>query len=158
MTVLVKLLPEQIADWWDVLCPALEMSLPPVAAWGDPGRTNNIFSALQRGEMQCWQSYSLADGNGTKAAKIHGFAFTAPIYDSCSGTRNLLIYAACSVDASRPFLDAKWIEGIEVLRRYAKAKGFHQIVGYTDQDRVKQIVRRLGGEERTFITIPLEGE
>jgi hypothetical protein len=148
MSVIVQLLPDQIAEHWDLLKIAIMSALPPTANNSNE-LSNNILHSLLAGGMACWVAYSSVNG----VNKISLITTTAISEDLCSGTRSLLIYTLFGHEALR---GRDWEEGINVLAKYGRSKGCSRIVGYTDLRSIKKIVEIFGGEARfTFISIPI---
>jgi hypothetical protein len=61
-----------------------------------------------------------------------------------------------SVYAFGTLSQAAWENGFETLSKWGKANGCNRIVAYTDVERIREVVKELGGEARfTFISLPL---
>lgn len=140
--MLVRLLPKQITDSWNVIKYALKNSMPPQAEFSDEA-ANNILKALISGDMQCW---TIASDN-----EVLGITITTITDDRCSGERNLLIY---SVFGFKKIPDRVWRDGLDSLKKYAAGMKAKYIVALTVVDRVKEIVRNLGGNaDWTFLKL-----
>jgi len=146
--MLIKLLPDQIAKFWDVIKYAIEESIPPIATW-TPNMTNKILSSLLCGGAHCWISY-IIEG---EQRKLEAVVVTKILYDDISDTRNLLIYCLSSYETN---MGSSWLNGLKTLVKFATSKGCKNIVAYTDVPSIIKIVKKLGGEtNQTFISLPL---
>lgn len=143
--MLTKLTPEQVSRYWDIIRYAVDQSVPPIAG-EHPGKMNNILTACLTGRMDVWCSYTLGDD----IRKFEAVLLTELLHDVPSGTKNLLIYCLYGYSS---ISDDSWKDGIVALLKYAKSKGCNQIVAYTDNQRVVEVVSDLGGEAKfTFLS------
>ena len=145
--MLVKLLPANIAEYWDIIKYAAENSLPPIV-WENQNTMNNILESLLSDRMQCWVSYK------EEGHKIDGVVITTVSEDLASGSKNLLIYCLYAFgDTDKD----TWVEGWTALSKYGKSLGCHRMVAYTEEPKMVQITWKLGGDARyTFCTLPIE--
>ena len=143
--MLVKLLPEQVAEFWDIIKFAVEESLPPIV--GDhPDKMNRILSSLLSGKTECWASYR----RGEEGTVFEGICLTKIIYDDASDTRNLLLYCIYGYEKT---LEEAWMEAFRSVAKYAKAKGCNDIVGYTDVPYLIEKAKLFGGDTSyTFVS------
>jgi len=132
-----RLLPDQIAQFWDLIKYAVEHSLPPIVA-EHPDKMNRILSSALSGGIDVWASYNKGEGTN----KFEGLILTKFLYDDSSNTKSLLIY--CLYGFSE-FAKDSWNQGINAIAKYAKSRGCAQIVAYTDSHHIINIVKRLGG-------------
>ena len=148
--MLLRLLPDQVAKYWDEIKGAIEASLPPVVGESDD-KMNNILSTILVGGMDCWLSYrKLKEG-----FEVTGLLVTTVVVDNCSGTRSLLLYVLFSPEGVELGNDG-WAEGFEALSKYGKSVGCNRITGYTDVDYVIEMAETLGGEARyKFVSVPI---
>ena len=146
--MLTKLLPDQIAKFWDVIKYAIEDSIPPIATW-TPNMTNKVLSSLLCGKAHCWISYTLEE----EQRKLEGVVITKILLDDISDTRNLLIYCLCGYDG---FQKDSWLKGFKSLVKFAASQNCKCIVAYTDIPSIINMTKKLGGEaSQTFISLPL---
>ena len=138
--MLTRLLPDQIADVWDIIKYAIEQSLPPIAG-EHPDKMNRILSSLLSGKTQCWVSYVRSE----KETKFEGVVLTQMLFDEPSYTKNLLMYCLYGYDDVE---NRSWFKGIEVLAKYAKAQKCNQILAYTDIPYMIEKAKELGGEAK----------
>jgi len=146
--MILRLLPEQVSKFWDVIKYAVEESLPPIV--GDhPDKINRILSSALSGKIEVWASYTKNEG----ALTLGGIALTKMLYDDASDTRNLLIYCIYGYgDISNDI----WIKGFETLAKYAKSRKCLQMIAYSNLPNIISLAKRLGGEtDYTFISFDL---
>ena len=134
--MLVKLLPDQISRYWQVISHAIEVAAPPIVHCS-PNRMNNILQALLEDRMQCWL---ITEPNEDKGISILGLVVTTVTEDYCSGTKNLLVYALYSY-SDRLIPKATWEDFYETLKKFGKSQGCCQIAGYTNNPAIIRIVR-----------------
>jgi len=144
--MLLRLLSEQVSHQWDVLKPAIEAALPPIA--GDSSdRMNEVLLSILNGERQCWLS---CYQDGKRA--VNGVVVTN-IVNGDGGVKDLLIYAA---HAFEPLDDSVWTEGFEGLRKFAKSKGCSRIIAYSNVERIIEMALMVGGDASfRFLTMPI---
>lgn len=142
--MLVKLLPDQISKFWDVIKYAVEQSLPPVVG-ESPNKMQNILASAMDGSIDVWASYEKTDKN-----KFEGIVLTEFLHDKGSRTNNLLIYCLYGYnDVS----NESWVSGLESIIKYASGRKCNQVVAYSDNPHIIKIVKRLGGEAKyTFLS------
>ena len=146
--MLVMLLPDQIAEKWDLIKRGVEIAVPPTVS-SSPRVINNILMGLLEGSAQCWVEYEVE----SKKNVVYGFVITTIMEDFLSGARNLLLY---SLFGAKPLEDAIWVRGLETMRKYAKANGCEKVVAYSNVERIEEVVKSLGGKvEWKFISFPV---
>jgi len=143
--MLTKLLPDQVAKFWDIIKYAVEESLPPIVG-EHPDKINRILSSILCGKTDCWASYRKEENNTI----FEGIALTRILFDDASNTRNLLLYCIYGyekVDKS------SWDEDFMMLIKYAKAHKCNDIIAYSD---IPEMIKRaiaIGGEAKyTFLS------
>ena len=145
--MLLKMLPDQVSNYWPHIRESIEQALPPVVN-ESPNKMGNILEQLLTGEMQCWVAFRREDAN-----EVVGFLVTTVTSDACSKTKNLLIYSLCGLKLSR---GSDWTEGLEALKKFAKLMQCSRIVAYSDNPLVLKVVEKLGGDTKyKFITFEL---
>lgn len=143
--MLTKLLPDQVSKFWDIIKYAVEQSLPPIVG-ESPDKMRNILSACLSGEIDVWASYKKEDDK----TFFEGIVLTETLYDKPSATKNLLVYCLYGYNEVDKF---SWTDGLKLLLKYAKSRGYNQIVGYTDVQSIIKFVEKAGGEAKyTFIS------
>jgi hypothetical protein len=148
ISLLNLMLPEQVSKFWDVVKYAIEQSLPPIAG-ENPDRMNRILASILSYKTQCWASYVRDEDVRT----FNGIVLTRIVTDDISGLKSLLIY--CLYGYNNVSEDS-WKTGFKTLVKWAMSKGCSSIIGYTDNPRAIEIVKKFGGEaKQTFVSIPL---
>ena len=148
-SLVVKLLPEQISAFWDVIKFAIEESLPPIVS-DHPDKMNRILSASLRGTIDVWAEYVKEGEN----VKFEGIALTQMLYDEPSETKNLLIYCLYGYGPIDP---GSWARTLVVISKYAKEKGCSQIVTYTSVPHLISLAKGLGADtDYTFISFNVD--
>lgn len=146
--MLVKLLPEQAAKYWDDIKVAVEESLPPVVGM-QPDRLSNILRSILIGELTVWISVEKRSSGNV----ITGIILTSFTFDKNSGTKALLVY---SVYGYSEATKESWESGFETLVKFGKSKGCHRMLGYTDVPSLIALSKRYGAETRyTLVSLPL---
>jgi len=136
--MLLKLLPEQIPQYWDDIKDGLIRTIPE----GVPDRASKILNKLLLGTAQFWLSYHRnAPGDPVPDAAI----ITVIVQDQVHDTLNLDIYALWSIGVTQR---SSWIEGIETLKKYAKKKECTRMIGRSDVESILEFVRLAGGQAK----------
>lgn len=150
--MLLKLSADQITRYWEDIKAALVSAVPPLAQ-ADQGHVTQFLENLVMGRLQAWTLVE-KKGEGEKATyDIKALVVTTVWRDLGTGAKNLLIYALYGYSFVSPDL---WKEGLEALKKFARAEGCHQIVAFTKVPRVIQIVEGLGGNSDTrLITLEI---
>ena len=145
--MLVKLLPSQVVDNWEVLSYGIQQALPPIT-YESPKRMQKILESIMLNEMHVWVGLN-------NDQKIEGVIITCPIYEKNSDVNDLLIYTLYGYEN----LSYEVIkEGIATLKSYAKSKGMKRITAYSNVDSVIRLFQALGGQEEwKYISIPANG-
>jgi hypothetical protein len=147
--MLVKMLPEQISQYWPIIKYAIEGSLPPIAN-ESPEKMNNLLTALLSDQMQCWVSYREEGEEGKRV--MEAILVTTIVGDYCSSIKSLMIYSLYGFSIN----EEAWISGFETIRKWGKAQGCNRIIAYSDVPRVIEVAQQFGGEAKyTFISLPL---
>lgn len=144
----IKLLPDQVASFWDVIKHAIEESLPPIVGDGTD-RMNNILSAALCDKLDVWISFTI-EGN---VKKINGVMTTRISTDDISGSKSLLMYSLYSYSDSN--VDQSYYEeGLKLLAKYANGRGCSRIIAYTDLPYLIDVAKNLGSDTSyTFVTL-----
>lgn len=145
--MLNKLLPDQVAKFWDIIKYGIEQSLPPIVT-NHPDKMNRILASCLMGQAEVWASYIRNNGN----VKFNGIVITRLLVDDVSMTNNLLIYCIYGYES----IDSQtWLQGLKALADYAKAKKCSQVVAYSYFPQIASLAKRLGGEVEYFITFDI---
>ena len=150
-SLVVKLLPEQISAFWDVIKYAIEQSLPPIVN-DHPDKMNRILSAALRGTIEVWAEY-IKEEDDTKI-KFEGIVLTQILYDEPSETRNMLIYCLYGYNPIDP---GSWARTLVVVAKYAKERRCNQLIAYSSIPHVINLARGLGANtDYTFISFNVD--
>jgi hypothetical protein len=141
--MIIKLLPEQIAENWDVIRFGF-MSTHPAYMKVTPVQIRNILSNLLGGMVQCW--FILEEG----AKEISGFVLTAVVEDYISGTKSLNIYDLYSYKQFSPDV---WSSGMVALKEFATANNCINLTAQTDIPQVVEIAKKLGFNVNTTFMV-----
>lgn len=148
MVKLLKLLPYQISERWDWVWSTIEPALPTFSnIRQNYERENNVLAALLGGKLE-YLLFLVDDGNEVKIKVAMTVAVIETIDES---GKQLLIY---SIYGLRMASKEEWLEGFELLKKYAMSKHCVSIVAYTNLKSVAEMVRRLGGNaDFTFLKL-----
>lgn len=136
--MLVRLMPEQVSSYWNLIRDSIDASVAPIAG-EKPDRMNRILESLLAGQMVAWASIRKEE-----ETKVIALFTTTVIGDECSGTKNLLMYSLHAAEKSQ---ESDWIEGMETLAKYAKGLGCHRIIAYIKEDSpMYKISERFGAD------------
>ena len=139
--MLVKLTPEQCMAYWAPIREGIIRGMPSFRVTEEG--ISSIQNQLLVEEMGCWMYVrGFSTDNGIPDI-VEAILTTKVISEIATGDISLCIYSLYSKEAIR-LEDYK--DGFTVLRNYALSKGCKHIVAYTDNERVKQVFRQLGGD------------
>ncbi len=141
--MLVKLLPDQVAQYWAGLKQAIQQALPPIVQ-GKPVEDvlNNILTALMEGSMFCW---ALCQGEGLdKGLLIKAVITTTTMFDACSGARCFMIY---SMTGLVPLSREDWIDCHEAAVKEAHRMGCSFMAAYTQNPEIIDTANKFPGTE-----------
>ena len=143
--MLTKLLPDQISKFWPIIKYAIEESLPPTTD-ERPDKMNRILSSALSGGIEVWASYEREEDG----AKFEGIIVTKINLDDASGTKSMLMYCLYGYTDVEP---EAWKEGLNILAKYAKARGCTRITAYTSIPYMINLAKKLGADaDYTFIS------
>ena len=139
--MLVKLLPDQIAQYWDGLKQAIRQVLPPIVQ-GKPVEDvlNNILTALLEGSMFCWTLCELQD----KGFLLKAVITTTTMFDACSGAKCFLVY---SMTGLVPLSQEDWIDCHEAAIKEAHRTGCTFMSCYTQNPAIINTANKFPGTE-----------
>jgi hypothetical protein len=140
--MLIKVLPNQIAERWKALEPIIKVSLPPMIT-GSDAAMKEILQALISGRLNCWLY-------GKDEKSIYAVLTTKVVNDTETGCRNLIIFSLTGIRAMN---DSIWRDGYSLLRQFAKQQGCKNIIAYTNSKRVIESVKSLGANTDTTLIV-----
>ena len=146
--MILRLLPEQISEQWDIIKPTIEESLHSACEDVD---TNEVLTSLLNASSQCWVSSRKADNGGNI---IEGIIITVITRNLFGEGRSLLIYSLFGYS-----MDTKeaWRGGAEALALFARSNGCSRITAYTDVPSLIKLAENLGGTaNQRLISIPVD--
>lgn len=142
--MLLKMLPDQVADQWETIWPAIEIALPTSDSVGSA--KTSILKSMMSGEMDCWIMKSESNDD------IYALATTC-LFHNPSGSRSLFIY---SLYGFRQIPFEMWTASFETLIRWASSKGCSEVLAYTSNEKLISLARRLGGNtSNVLVTLPV---
>ena len=146
--MLTKLLPEQISKLWPIIKYAIEQSVPP-ATGEHPEKMNRILSSALCGKIDIWAAYTKGETN-----KFEAIVVTELLYDEPSGIKNLLLYSLYGYDKVSK---SSWIDGLVTLAKYGKSLRCTNLVAYSSEQDIIELVKRLGGDTSfTFLSFRID--
>ena len=146
--MLVRLIPEQISQFWNVIKYALENSPPLTTEVNYDSWINEILTSAMNGSIEVWASYKKGE-----SVKFEGVVLTSFEIDKFIKKRSLLIYY---VFAFRETGKEAWIEGLKTLSKYAKSRNCSRIVAYSNVPEIISTCEKLGGDTSiTFISFDI---
>jgi len=137
--MLIRIIPEQIREKWEIVRPLIAETLPPVMRISAVTMANVLKGLLlEKGQM--WLLY------GDEPNKPKAMIVTTFFKDQLSGTRALVIYSLYAVDKLD---EMDYIEGIAQLRKFAIETGCTDLIAYVADDVFLKLLRRTGAEKIT---------
>lgn len=144
--MLVKLLPEQVMNYWDLIKEGIEACESSVNSY-EPMDMESVQAHLLGGVIHCWVSVN-------KKPKVVAFVITKIVHSDFTNNASLLILAIYAFEKTT---GSDWVEGFETLKKFALSRGCKKIIGYTINDKVLKIVDKFGGDTNCrFISIPIQ--
>lgn len=145
--MLVQLMPEDSAEWWDELAPAIEQALVPFVTQ-EHFTMEYILESVIADKLILWMITADDEKKTIKALVATSF-----IYDDIAEQRNLLIYAAYAYE---PVSVEEWQAAHRKMSIFAKNQLCKSIIAYTEENpRVIQLAKSMGAETKNFLKIPI---
>ena len=135
--MITKVLPSQIPCVWEAIKFASD-NTDGIPKKDQPLYLNRLLAALLSDKAQCF--VRLDDDK-----MLMGLAITRLILDEVTGEKSLFIN---SVYSFKTVLDEQWISDIEILRKFASDNDCKKMVTYSNNQRIFDIVKLLGFNER----------
>ncbi len=146
--MLIKLLKEQISDFWEEINFSIQQSLPPTTTYTEEDSKTMLEKCLT-GEMEVWAMYSQEE----EPRELLAIGTTCLQEDFGTGVRSLLIYSFFSLK-TEVIPDREYELGFVTLSRYAKFLGCKFITAFTLNSRIRQLAKATGrATEQTYITM-----
>jgi len=124
--MLVRLLPDQIADYWELIKESINRSAYPLNEL-DSDKMNRILESLLVEKMQCWASVRVKD----EVTTIVAIATTTVIIDLWSNEKSLLIYSTYATEQTKK---EDWMDAFATVSKFAKGKGCDKVIAYARDD------------------------
>lgn len=132
--LLLRMLPEQVSQYWDRIAPLIEKSMPPTVTHRRL-RMSNVLRAILMDELVVWV---YIDEN-----RNDRYVATTTIWeDPITLGKDLMIYTFTSIGQARP-QDVE--NGLEKLKIYARGEDCGMILAYTANPQVSRFFESLGG-------------
>ena len=137
---MVKLLPNQLVKYWDMLRLAIAESFMPRNSCSN-AYLRHILASLLSGRSQCWAILG-------EDRKFVGFVITRVSVEAGIGERVLnvdTLYAYVGIS------DEAFTKGWRTLEEFARANKCKAIASMTENPRILQMVGKLGFTQRHYI-------
>jgi len=141
--LVIRLQPEIVSQYWDVVKIALNKSMPPLANGAEESEMTAVLSKLLSGGMQAW----LVQDDSREPV---GMCVTKVVEDQGTEMRGLLIYAIYGV---KPFSIAIMKELINVLEEFGKVNLCERLVFYSNRENVIKLAQVMGFDISTVLGI-----
>lgn len=135
--MLIRLMPEQVAEWW----PRIVSLIRNYVGHLDEHHMAQVLQSIYAGVMQCWFCY---DSHGETEGDPCLIVLTALRFDLACDLRELEIYVLVGIS---PMSDSLWVDGLKTLKKFADSEKCWRVIGHTDNARIIKLVDGvLGGE------------
>jgi hypothetical protein len=147
--MLLRLLPDQVARYWeDVFKGPIASTLPPIVG-ESPDKMNNVLESFLIGKLVMWLTYSKVE----EKVVVSGFVVTQIVVDVPTETRAVLLYSVYSPDGTS---DQEWMEGFAAVSEYGRAHGCTRMTAYSNNPRVFERAEQFNGDSSyRFISFPI---
>lgn len=132
--MLVKLTPEQVAEYWRILRPAIRQTAPPQIAVSNEA-TKNILKNLIAGKGTVWL-YAEPD-----ISRVYGMTVTAPQMDPLVEDTALVVWGVYSFgDVTQDMME----DAIARLMKYAAENNYSGLLAYSDNEELSRFLETKG--------------
>ena len=141
--MIIKLLPEQVVKFWDMLRYAIAETFMPRNSCTNE-HLQYILASLLAGKTQCWMGFKDVEGE----RKFIGFIVTRIGSDPAIGEKTLfvdIIYAFQTVPEEIMF------SAQVTLEKFAKNNDCKSMVAMTEADRIATLAKRNGYSQRFYL-------
>ena len=150
--MLVKLLPEQIAKYWEYVKYAALNSLPPGTDYTQE-MVENALENLLSDILQCWWVVTEEDGGAD--FKLHAILITGFFYDNVTKENTLRVcHAFGFLDMSKEL----WEDAINTLIEFAKAKDCTSLDAFTENEAILRVGKMYGARIMNYVYYKIGGE
>lgn len=134
--MVLKLLPNQIAELWDAIKVAA-VKANRIADDFEQEYANHVLEALLSGRYEAWILCQEEEGK----RQIFAIGITSIIDDTMMGYRALSMH---TLFGFRPLSDDLKLETWGVMKAYAKANECHKLITTTGHSRIKDLAKMVG--------------
>lgn len=142
--MLVRLLPSQVSENWDVILETIHRAFPPTQVFDD-NVSERLLKAVFEDRLICW-AY-------VRGSDVVCIVTTTISQDFCTGQSSLLIFSMYSILEMN---QSEWFQGIRSLLEHAKAIGCTTVSAYTTNASLANVLREKVGANADWILIKLE--
>ena len=147
MVEVKRIKPGDVIKLWDRIKEAIKISHPPTMDDSEEA-CDDVLSNLVQGKMQLWAMFEKVENE----MKPKAIAVTEITGEPGYKYKTLLIYALVSAGNVS---DIEWGIGYNVIREFAKSNGCKKIIGYTNLQRIVDIVQKMGGKAE-YVVVTME--
>lgn len=136
--MLLQLTAAHCAKDWPLLKRAFELAAPPVTDVSEFSE-QALLESLLKDQIQAWYSVEMIN----EQPNLYAVLLTTFVHDIHSDVTNLLIYSILGLQLIPPH---EWALGIQTITKYAKSRGAHQILAYSNVGRIIEMAEQLGAD------------
>lgn len=149
--MLVRMLPSQVSEQWDVVAPLIESALPQDAGTGAVVMGNALRAILME-DAVVWVWYEGQEEMYARNASV--VIVTTELLDKVVGIRTLLVYSFGGI--GRGVTQEAFESALRTLREYATALGCRAICAFTSNERLRSVLAGKGWDDsQYFLTYSL---
>jgi hypothetical protein len=137
--VLLRLLPDQISRYWDVVRYALAVSHPPTIRITDRYFVKCLEMMLA-GRMQCWVVL-----RNLQDKRIYAVLATEIVKHYISGEKTLLVFAGTTFEVEVNMKE--WRGNLLKLMKFGKANGCSTLSSFVSNPRLMELYKQIGLKE-----------
>ena len=141
--MIIKLLPEQVVKFWDMLRYAIAETFMPRNSCTNE-HLRYILAGLLSGKIQCWMAFKDVEGQ----RKFIGFVVTRIGSDPAIGELTLFID---SIYAFQTVPEEIMFSCQSILERFAVKNNCKAIAAMTEADRIATLAKRNGYSQRFYL-------
>lgn len=131
--LLLRILPEQVSAKWDKFAPLIAKSLPPTVT-NRRQRMANVLRSILMDDLVVWVYLD--------EQKRERYVMTTLVRtDEVTLGKDLLVYSFTSLGQITP---KQAMDGVEVLRKFAKGNDCKSIIAYSADERVVKLLESEG--------------
>lgn len=143
LPVLIKLLPEQLVKFWDMIRFAIAETFIPRESCTNE-HLQAILTNLLSGKAQCWMGFKMVDGE----RKFVGFIITRIGIEEAIKEKVLFIDSVYAYESTTEELIK---ESMQTMEKFAIANECKTLASITESDRILHLAQRAGFKSRYYI-------